>query len=278
VRLLDVGTQEAFEAMGQRAQAALRHLGRRGDLGEEDEVIVRDVRHHHDVLGGRVLARVEVAHGGGGRLEYVVELLPAVDLLDLLVPHEVDVEYGQLAAVLEQVAGTLDHDGQGREAGQLVVEQLFVADELRGFFLFAHGADTSRALARDLDAGLHLVGGRGQQQPLVRFRELVRAARNGVARCDDQCGAAAPGIRPQPAQVGAGIQLDDHEVRACRSGVLRRARVDQLGAELAGGFLERGFECGVHDVRENPQAPASHAFRLRSTRLPSSSSLIGFTR
>ena len=62
---------------------------RRRDV-KENEIIVVGKADHHLRVRERSVAE-EIAHGGGGRLENLVELLPSVDLFDLRVAIEVEV-------------------------------------------------------------------------------------------------------------------------------------------------------------------------------------------
>ena len=105
-----------------RRHAAGRHV-------EEDEVVVVGEAHHH-ARRAEIVVVEEIAHRARRRLEHGVELLPAVDLLDLRVAHEVEVEHDELTALLEQLARALDGDGQRGQPGERIVEHLLVLDPI----------------------------------------------------------------------------------------------------------------------------------------------------
>ena len=167
-----------------RQRAAACRSAASGDGGtsrEQDEVVIGDVRNHHDVLRRRVFARVELTKRIGRVFQHIVQLLPAVDLLDLLVPDEMDVQHGEFAAAVEQLARPFDHDGQCGEAGQPVVQQLLVAEQLGGFLTAcAARRDRLPAAARPR-CGL---------QALPRHRQVAAAIRRHCARAHGAAAAA----------------------------------------------------------------------------------------
>ncbi len=197
----------------------LRRFRRVAKLGEEDEVVVSRVRHHQQALLIAPLTVVEHAHRVGRGLQNLIQLLPAVDLLQLGVADELDVHDRDPPRPLQHLTATLHHDREGREAGEPVVEQLLVAEVLRdaGGHLAdprpPHAGEWHHGTARSVhpasprceDPFVRLCGGRAERLLLVRAGDhergpsrlrlrappdqvatarLERASRSG---CDAQC-------------------------------------------------------------------------------------------
>ncbi len=79
---------------------------------EENEVVVVGEAHHELRRRERSVAE-EIAHCLRRRLEDVVQLFPAVDLLDLLVSVEVEIEDYKLAALLNRLAQHFERSRNG---------------------------------------------------------------------------------------------------------------------------------------------------------------------
>ncbi len=243
VRLLDAGADVELEAPGELRDVAVRGGGNSLPRHvEEDEVVVVREAHHHPRGTMRVLVE-EGAHGGGSRLEHLVELLPAVDLLDLGVAHEVDVQHDELAALLDRAAHPLDHDRQRRQSGERVVEHLLVLDALRAIGR-RHGPGR-HARQRRADARGDLASRRRLPVPLVG-PQLDRATPRRLVRAGDDGRNPASRAHLHDRAQQRGIRAADHhrahvaervERRAERR---RRARLDAQRRQLALEIAEPG--------------------------------------
>ena len=77
------------------------HTGR-GNMKKDEIVVVRKADHEARRTHRRIVE--ELANGDRGGLEHGVQFFPAVDLLDLRVPHEVQVQHNELTPLFEQRA------------------------------------------------------------------------------------------------------------------------------------------------------------------------------
>jgi hypothetical protein len=188
VCLLDLRADVALEARRHLRDLTLRRRGHtaRRHVEEDEIVVVREA--DHDAGGAELVVVEEVTHGARRRLEDRVELLPAVDLLDLGVAHEAEVQHDELAPLLEQLPRALDRDGQRRQARERVVEHLLVLDPVDS--LRVGRSERSATRDRRPDARRDLLGRPGQQIPFLGL-ELDGAAPGGFVGAADEHGNAA---------------------------------------------------------------------------------------
>ena len=234
------------------------------DLQKDEVIVVRKADHHSR---GADRARVEeIVHGPRGGLQHLIELLPAVDLLDLRVAHEVQIVNDHLAAILDQPAHALEHHRKCGHAREGIVEHLLVL----------HSVDAMReAEARRGDAcegGANaprdLFRRRGRQVPVVDT-ELDRAAIRDVVPAREHHGDATRARvlddRAQQRRIIGGdydracgrMGIDRRRKARCRVyeddvelqdlGCIRESPVGAVGEQK--GAWGRGHACGVTSAR-----------------------------
>src|SRR5690606_1701583 len=91
-----------------------------GNAEQHKFIVIGETYHQPGRRNSRLVQHL--LYRGGRCLEHAVELLPAVDFLKLGVPHEAEVDNFELPAVLYRPPTPLDHDWQGGQSRQGVVQ------------------------------------------------------------------------------------------------------------------------------------------------------------
>ena len=231
---------------------------------------------------------VELAHRASRGLQHLIQLLPAVDLLQLRVPDELDVEDGERSGAFQNLPPMLEHHREGGKAGEAVEKELLVAQVLGDA-----GGDLRPLVAlpapeRTPDPAGQLLRSGGEEHPLIHLRFNGFAGLGRRRASEDQCRIAGACRRTQLRQlIDCGSLRDDqigmrphpgHQGRVSIRLLLSVVDGPQIGAEFGRGRAKYIIQPGVPHPGKDPHEGRSRNARFRFTFSASSCRSTGLVR